>query len=218
MHQSFNLSTNAVVEAAHRVDVNKAVSDPFSGSDGVANFIDKIKTSINTILWRNLPHSNCLGGDFRVERKHVSRSFTSNQDHVAAVRPVDFFRNDINLTNKGTTVPVVEENGRIAGLHSDHVSSIQAFCGRGGGHNGLCFLEVFENLDTIDSFTNGIVSSTSTRPNKVQSLPESLVSQGLGGVDDEFTITAHGNKPTVAIVLEHLWEKFARSQITRDDW
>mmetsp|Transcript_13600 Transcript_13600/g.30888 ORF Transcript_13600/g.30888 Transcript_13600/m.30888 type:complete len:273 (-) Transcript_13600:1003-1821(-) len=217
VHQSFNLATDTVVEAANSVHVNEAVTNPFSRSDRVADFINEIKTSIDAVFGRDLTHGNCLRSDFSVERENIGGTFTCNQNHASTVRPVNLFGDDINFSYKSPTVPVIEQNRSIAGLDTDHVSSEKTFRRSSGRNHSLRFFEILENFDSVNSFANGVISSTRSGPNKVKCLSKSLVTQSLSSVDDKFTVSANGDKAPVAVVLKHLRKKLTGSQIAGDD-
>mmetsp|Transcript_15495 Transcript_15495/g.29589 ORF Transcript_15495/g.29589 Transcript_15495/m.29589 type:complete len:451 (+) Transcript_15495:856-2208(+) len=215
--KGLDLSADTVIQTSNVVNVDETVSYPLSGKDVVVYLVKKVKTSVNTIFGRNTSHGDSLRSHFGVEGKYISRSFTGDQHHVASFRPVYFLRRDINLAHESTAIPVVKENRAIASFNSNHVTSEQAFSCSSGRNDRLGFLEVFEDFHVVHSLTNGVVTSSRPGPHKVECLPESLVTERLSGVNNEFSVTTYGNKATVTVVSQHLREEFTRAQITRDN-
>mmetsp|Transcript_34193 Transcript_34193/g.75220 ORF Transcript_34193/g.75220 Transcript_34193/m.75220 type:complete len:232 (+) Transcript_34193:648-1343(+) len=149
--------------------------------------------------------------------QHIGGVLTRQENHVTSVRPVNLLGADINLTDEFTRFPIIKQDSRVATLDSDHLSTEQALRRRCRRLDNLRLLEVLEYLDTRGGFPDGIVARSRSRPNEVQGLSEGLVTEGLGGVDDELTITADCNEATIAIVLEHLGIQLTRSKVTGDD-
>mmetsp|Transcript_22741 Transcript_22741/g.46790 ORF Transcript_22741/g.46790 Transcript_22741/m.46790 type:complete len:461 (-) Transcript_22741:119-1501(-) len=96
------------------------------------------------------------------------------------------------------------------------MTSKQALSTGSGWLNGATLLEVFEELNPRNGFPNGIISSSRSRPNKVDRLSKGFVTKRLGSVDNVFSISADGNKTSIAIVLNILWVQFTRSKIARN--
>mmetsp|Transcript_10824 Transcript_10824/g.23797 ORF Transcript_10824/g.23797 Transcript_10824/m.23797 type:complete len:372 (+) Transcript_10824:2953-4068(+) len=216
MDKGLNLSSHTVVETSSVVAVDETISNPLSSGNGVTNLIQEIEGSIHSILGRDLSHGNCRSRDLSIVTQNVRRILTGNENEVARVRPVHLLGSYVNLSDEFTRVPIVKEHSRISPLDSQQVSSKQALRARSGRLNGTTLLKVLKELDPVDRFTNGIVSRTSSRPYKVNSLPESLVTKSLGSVDDELPISANGDKTPIAIVFDRLGVQLTSTEIPRN--
>ena len=214
--ESLDLTPHTVVETSTAVHVDKTVADPLSRCNRVSNFIQKIKRSFNAIFCTDLTRSKCLRNLLRMVGQNVGGLLRRDQYHVSTVAPEHFLRCSFNLLDKDPGIPVIEQDSAFSTLDSYQAPSIETFGTCRGRNNGLSFLEILENLNQVGRLSDTVVSSTASAPDKVQSLSKCLISQGLCGINDEFSIATNRDETTVAIVLEHLGVHFTGSQVSRN--
>ena len=178
VHKSLDLSSNTVVQTSSIVNVNETISNPFSGRNLIVDLIKQFERSFDSSLWTNLSHSNGLRYLLSIVTQDVRRVFGGEQHHVAAVTPIDVFRNGFNFLDECTRVPVIEQNS-IGSFYPNCSSTEETIRACRCRNNCLTFLKVLEGFDRVRRFTDAVVSSSATRPNKIESLSECFVSQGL---------------------------------------
>mmetsp|Transcript_9880 Transcript_9880/g.18584 ORF Transcript_9880/g.18584 Transcript_9880/m.18584 type:complete len:223 (-) Transcript_9880:1114-1782(-) len=211
MHQSLNLSSNDIVQTPSIVQVNKTITNPFSRANVIIDLIQQIKCTIYSIFCRYLAHGNCRRCRFCIIIKNICTILGCNTNHVSSIRPIHFLCSNINFTNEFTTFPIVKQDRTITTFDSNEVSTKKSLCRRSRRPKSFELFKVFENFHTRNTFTNGIITSTSSRPDKIQRLSKSLVTKSLRCINDKLSVTTNSNKTPIAVMLQHLWVQFTSS-------
>jgi len=82
------LVTNKIVESVRGVGIDKAVTNPLSGSNTFVNVRNDLESSLNTVFIR-LPGIQATYIILSREAQDVEGVFTSQRDKLTTLRPVD---------------------------------------------------------------------------------------------------------------------------------
>ena len=147
MDEILNVATDAVVQPASLVDVDEAIAHPFSSGDGVRYLVQQVKASVYSVLRGDLPHGNGRRSHLRIVAEDICGVLARQEHHVAGIGPVHLLGAYVDLSNKISGFPIVKQDGRIAALDADHLSTEQSLRRGRRRSDGLGLLEVLEHLD-----------------------------------------------------------------------
>mmetsp|Transcript_117690 Transcript_117690/g.344693 ORF Transcript_117690/g.344693 Transcript_117690/m.344693 type:complete len:251 (-) Transcript_117690:1041-1793(-) len=202
---------NGLLGAGHEADqplrvgdVHEAVAHPGAAHDLVRDLVHEVEGGLDAVFVGGGPAHQ--GSRHRVLVVLQDVEGVGGREHQVRpiLRPDHQLRHDVNPSDEPILRPVVEAD-EVSSADTDEAAAVQLV------HDerrleGEALFEILEHCDLASARVVACCVSTRGAPDKLQRLPEGLVTQCLSSVDHELTVAAYSKKPTVGMVGDVLGE------------